>query len=48
LDKIKATLQEDREKMFNDKYLNNIKDKIKVKIVKDLVGRDSDSGGWRS
>ena len=33
LDKIKATLQEDREKMFNDKYLNHIKDKTKVKIV---------------
>ena len=33
LDKIKATLQEDLEKMFNDKYLNHIKDKTKVKIV---------------
>ena len=33
LDKIKTTLQEDHEKMFNDKYLNHIKDKTKVKIV---------------
>ena len=33
LDKLKSTLQEDREKMFNDKYLNHIKDKTKVKIV---------------
>jgi nucleotide-binding universal stress UspA family protein len=33
LDKIMATLQEDREKMFNDKYLNRIKDKTKVRIV---------------
>ncbi|MBM4312323.1 MAG: universal stress protein [Deltaproteobacteria bacterium] len=33
LDKMQATLQEDREKMFNDKYLNHIKDKSKVKIV---------------
>ena len=33
LDKMKSTLQEDREKMFNDKYLNHIKDKTKVKIV---------------
>ncbi len=33
LDKIKATLQEEREKMFNDKYLNHIKDKTKVRIV---------------
>ncbi len=33
LDKIKSTIQEDREKMFNDKYLNHIKDKTKVKIV---------------
>ena len=33
LEKIKSTLQEDREKMFNDKYLNHIKDKTKVKIV---------------
>ncbi len=33
LDKMKATLQEDREKIFNDKYLNHIKDKTKVKIV---------------
>jgi nucleotide-binding universal stress UspA family protein len=33
MDKITATLQEDREKMFADKYLNHIKDKAKVKIV---------------
>jgi nucleotide-binding universal stress UspA family protein len=33
LDKIKAVLQEDRERMFNDKYLRFIKDKTKVTIV---------------
>ena len=33
LDKIEAILQEDREKMFNDKYLNHIKDKTKVRII---------------
>ncbi len=33
LDKVMATLREDREKMFNDKYLKNIKDKTKVKVV---------------
>jgi nucleotide-binding universal stress UspA family protein len=41
LDKIKATLQEEREKMFNKKYLNNIKDKTKVKIVTES-GREDD------
>ena len=33
LDKITATLKEDRETMFNDKYLRQIKDKTKVKVV---------------
>ncbi len=33
LDKMKSTLKEDREKRFNDQYLNHIKDKTKVKIV---------------
>ncbi len=33
LDRIKATLQEDREKIYNDQYLSHIKDKTKVKIV---------------
>ncbi len=33
LDKMAATLQEDRERMFNDKYLRFIKDKTKVKVV---------------
>jgi len=33
LDEIKATHQADREKIFNDKYLNHIKDKNKVKTV---------------
>ena len=41
LDKITANLQEDREKMFNDKYLNHIKDKTKVKIVTES-GREDD------
>ena len=41
LDKITATLREDREKMFNDKYLNHIKDKTKVKIVTES-GREDD------
>lgn len=33
LDKMQATIQEDRERMFNDKYLRFIKDKTKVKVV---------------
>jgi nucleotide-binding universal stress UspA family protein len=33
LNRIKATLQEDREKIYNDQYLSHIKDKTKVKIV---------------
>lgn len=33
LNRIKATLQEDREKAFNDRYLRHIKDKTKVQIV---------------
>lgn len=33
LNKIKTTLQEDREKIYNDKYLSHIKDKSKVQIV---------------
>jgi nucleotide-binding universal stress UspA family protein len=41
LDKITATLREDREKMFKDKYLSHIKDKTKVKIVTES-GREDD------
>jgi nucleotide-binding universal stress UspA family protein len=33
LDRVKATLQEDREKIYNDQYLSHIKDKTKVRIV---------------
>jgi nucleotide-binding universal stress UspA family protein len=33
LEKMQTTLQEDRERMFNDKYLRFIKDKRKVKVV---------------
>jgi nucleotide-binding universal stress UspA family protein len=33
LDEIAATLKEDRERMFDEKYLSHIKDKTKVKIV---------------
>ena len=33
LDDIAANLEEDRRRMFNEKYLNFIKDKTKVKIV---------------
>ena len=33
LEKMKSTLEEDREKRFNDQYLHHIKDKTKVKIV---------------
>ena len=33
LEQIKATLDEDRERMFNEKYLRFIKDKAKVKVV---------------
>jgi nucleotide-binding universal stress UspA family protein len=41
LDEIRATHQKDLEKMFNDKYLNHIKDKTKVKIVT-KSGREDD------
>jgi nucleotide-binding universal stress UspA family protein len=41
LDKITATLREDREKMFNDKYLSHIKDKTRVKVVT-LSGREDE------
>ena len=33
LDKITSTLEEDRARMFNEKYLKFIKDKTKVKVV---------------
>ncbi len=33
LDRIKATLQADRDKMFADQYLNHIKDKSHVTVV---------------
>jgi nucleotide-binding universal stress UspA family protein len=33
LDRIKTTLREDREKIYNNKYLSHIKDKTKVEIV---------------
>lgn len=33
LDRVKATLQEDRKKIYNEHYLSQIKDKTKVKIV---------------
>ena len=33
LDRVKATLREDREKIYNDQYLSHIKDKTKVRIV---------------
>jgi nucleotide-binding universal stress UspA family protein len=41
LDKIEADQQEYLEKMFNDKYLNHIRDKAKVKIVTES-GREDD------
>ena len=41
LDKIESDHQEYLEKMFNDKYLNHIKDKTKVKIVIES-GREDD------
>ena len=41
LEEITAILREDREKMFNDKYLKHIKEKIKVKIVTES-GREDD------
>jgi nucleotide-binding universal stress UspA family protein len=41
LDKIMTTLREDREKMYNDRYLSHIKDKTKVKIVT-KSGREDD------
>jgi nucleotide-binding universal stress UspA family protein len=40
LDKMTATLQEDRERMYNEKYLNFIKDKTKVKIVTESGDED--------
>jgi len=33
LDRVKATLREDREKIYNDQYVSHIKDKTKVKII---------------
>ena len=33
LDRVKATLREDREKIYDGKYLSQIKDKTKVKII---------------
>jgi nucleotide-binding universal stress UspA family protein len=33
LEKMEATLEEDRQKMFQEKYLAQIKDKTKVKVV---------------
>ena len=41
LDKMKATLQEDRDKLFNEKYLKQIKDKTKVNIVTE-TGREDE------
>lgn len=41
LDEITATLQKDREKMFNDKYLKYIKDKTKIEIITES-GREED------
>jgi nucleotide-binding universal stress UspA family protein len=41
MDKIEAEHLEERKKMFNDKYLNHIKDKTKVKIVTES-GREDD------
>jgi nucleotide-binding universal stress UspA family protein len=40
LDKMAATLHEDRERMYNEKYLNFIKDKTKVKIVTESGDED--------
>ena len=40
LNRIKATLQEDREKIYNDKYLNHIKDKTKVRVVTESGDED--------
>jgi len=33
LDRVKTTLQKDREKIYDDKYIRHIKDKTKVQIV---------------
>jgi nucleotide-binding universal stress UspA family protein len=33
LDRVKATLKEDREKIFNDQYLSHIRDQANVRIV---------------
>ena len=40
LDDIAVTLEEDRKRMFNEKYLNFIKDKTKVKIVAETGDED--------
>ncbi len=40
LDEIAVTLEEDRKRMFNEKYLNFIKDKTKVKIVVETGDED--------
>jgi nucleotide-binding universal stress UspA family protein len=40
LDDIAATLEEDRKRMFAEKYLNFIKDKTKVKVVTELGHED--------
>ena len=42
LGELNATRQKDREKMFNDKYLNHIKDKTKVKIVTKYGSEDDE------
>lgn len=41
LDRIKATLQEDRDKMFADQYLSHIRDKSHVKVVT-VSGREDE------
>lgn len=40
METVKATLREDRENTFNDKYLKHIKDKTRVKIVTDSGRED--------
>jgi universal stress protein A len=39
LDKVKATLREDREKIYKDRYLSQIRDKTKV-IIATKTGRE--------
>ena len=46
LDKIESTLKEDRERMFNEKYLSHIKDKTKVKIVTKSGNEDEEILGF--